>query len=1688
MKKVDKWAGFTLIEAMAVLVLMGILLLVAVPNVSKMIDQSQFTKENDYAKTIYLAAQTELTRLYNNGQLPEIIDRLGSECKLAPEEMGVDKNSLNGANIYYMMISKDDPDLTENGAKVLYDILSGNVFDDVILAGSICVEFDADTGSVYSVSFSDKASHFYYNNEGQVDNGVSLYGTWRDAKNREKHDSMYGYYSSSVIDSAPKTQARSFTTCELVNSDALIFRFGHGNTGVINVDYTVELLNGNDVLSTFNFTGNEIANAVIGNNRVIGKTPSGGNYEFYVWRENTNGSNDVVYDLILDGIDFGILGRYGDAAGFMGSLDDGYRMKMSQTYSLTRFDLKQSQPEAKIRVRVTASNTGEYKFTSKGRTNQSSAYFGDKSDSDKIYIENARHLYNMRLNTDLSGNLLGAEYIQTNDIDWTEAVTAGQDGAKSERRAFLYGKNIEEGKDEGTVNRNFPSVDTFPSNAVYSGGSKAIRNMTVDNDYSLSQGNINEGAGLFRINNGVVEKLKLENINVNADSYAGVLCGKNTGVLREITASGSVKGSDSGVYIGGVCGIDGSSAEPERYVSIKSSVNVYGGSDVGGILGGTGAGALVMKDCSNAGKVTANSSYAGGITGRLLTGTSVKDVSNSGEITADASYAGGICGESSIDLDFESTANSGKIFAPEYSGGICGINSANITGKAGADINTGLVTADIRYAGGIAGYNSGNIVNCSSRNSFEADSETFSYSKRADRLKGDYVGGIAGYNKGLISSSDSSGGYIMGKTNVGGICGYSDTDIASVQNSANVVGMQFVGGITGKLDAGRTIAGCTNRGAVLSSEGYSGGIAGSNYGTINECVNNNAVKGMAANIPITSWNMQGDFAGGICGVNAGSINLMSGGTALEQRPYVFGGSYTGGLVGYNNSQNDFGISSSAIKGAYVSGLDCVGGAVGLNGAFGGNVRMDAEIIKINGRYMAGGIFGANLPKDINGEMNVEAIVTGASSSGNINADGVAGGVVGFNYCVPSYSSAFDVVYQSLMYLNGGFGAGIFYTKTCGIGNPTPPGASNVRINYSGCSNGLENVRNGVDLNVKHGGGGIVGVSSSEVITVFDSCANYGGVVKASEPLKNWVYDEHADDFVEYIDSYSGGIIGANTAQTTIRNCITTVIPYSSSNRWGVICQSNDGTIENCTVTLSEIDLNNDYWEGNESGFGGITGINKGAIVNSSVSGRIVVGNDDGDVPGSNIGGIAVYNEGNIHGCDLSIQIDAPSGDYVGGAAAHNKGRIWNVSVSGNGVSGRDFVGGISGRNYSSGWIAGVLDPGSDEEHRGVIVECQSVSGAKNVGGIAGENAGNITGMYESVNNSVYIHPVSNKSSVSASEANAGGIAGNGLKASVIDNCENYGKVVSGQYAGGIIGSNQGAIDNCKLQGSQISDSSKQGGSGGIAGISYKTDGSVKIEYKNGLSPDNVYTQSNVTVTKEFSNGTVKNCAAEDSVIQSADCAGGIAGYSSGDISGSAAIGCTVTGKTTGGIAGCQAGGSIMDCKAGSGLDMTSAENAGGIIGNAQNGVEVKSCRSSCISYNYGKNGFWGICGTTDFSMENCFVYTPSVVTSGDAFAPGAIDANGSYALYFAEYGSLDGGINGKYAAQYGNDTGYDFVWDTDEETGEEYLKTYRVLYENKSLFADYYDKAAGTVSTELAKCRSKSDYALLAKDIYNEYL
>ena len=215
--------GFTLVEVIVVCVILAILLAFSGASLTVYVSNEHFRRNDDYAKSFFVAAQTSLTHMKTSGQLEAFASDLkassGSDQTGALTNTMVPGISEYGGRVYYLR--KDKGELDEDG--LIFRLLDSYVFDKTLLDEAVCIELDPSEGVVYSVFYSDASAELRYEGESAPSDSANL--TERGETERRK---VYlGYYGSeSMTDAAPSSLGKPvISDVELINSTSLTLKW-----------------------------------------------------------------------------------------------------------------------------------------------------------------------------------------------------------------------------------------------------------------------------------------------------------------------------------------------------------------------------------------------------------------------------------------------------------------------------------------------------------------------------------------------------------------------------------------------------------------------------------------------------------------------------------------------------------------------------------------------------------------------------------------------------------------------------------------------------------------------------------------------------------------------------------------------------------------------------------------------------------------------------------------------------------------------------------------------------------------------------------------------------------------------------------------------------------------------------------------------------------------------------------------------------------------------------------------------------------------------------------------------------------------------------------------------------------------------------------------------------------------------
>lgn len=1440
-----KKGGFTMVELIVTLVIMGILFAIAVPNLTGYIHLSQFRKNESYAKTMYLSAESSLTYYRTGGEWETFSRKVKREGAL---DRRYDTNNDRFGRIYGIRLEKGEyaAGNLDGDAALVAELLENDTYDKSVLNAAICIEIDVTSGQVYSVFYGTACDGLYYESNA-ASKPAAASGTWLDMDRRDydtRRAERLGYYSVDDVTNVVNLDMTKLkiTSINLVNSETLSLNWSsNSKSSDKDVRYQICFYNNENkqLLLSMEFKPIELNGSTMSLPVRVGDSTNV-NYTFPLEYDQTNKRFSLTLDAMMN-------------AALQKELKSNETAKKASSTSITRFGGALEKPLT-IYATIQAFpnedqlNPGdEYQPSTVVTSNTANSMFGDGTNSTSCEVAAFRHLSNIRY---MDENETRTFAVTAHALDWnSDSVRVYQTGDHG-TLPWLRGSETA-----------FPSIPKLSSAQSLDGnsgvlnrivsvltGGNTISNLKLDKD-SVADGS--EYLGLFQRNEGSIINLKLANpsVKVTSDSLEGVgaVCGFSSGSLKDSEVTGAavdvnLSGSTNAQGIGGFVGV----AEP---ADSNSKINNLGTSgSVTGVL-----------------PASSNTRGIGGIVGKLvINGSYPAKLQNEADVTGNRTV-GGVVGYAGI--------------RDGASGNATGQDISNCTNEglvlSSADAGT---EAQGKYIGGIVGYAyKTSFGSCTSRAGY-ANGYQYKASDES-KLRGWYVGGIMGYSHGAVmyNCSTKANGYVLGGNYVGGIVGGTSTTSQQVflhdtgwgsstkvtTNASYVVGRSYVGGIVGINQGNSIIENCVNTGVVAGYDSYIGGICGANMSgstgspTILNCASyvsdtHNKIYNL-----VTGWGATGSFAGGLTGYNSGVIQF-DGKAAVSTRSVagiVVGKDYVGGVIGFNDEKGTINVDYKLIGGRVRATGDCAGGLVGLNASTELlEQTLTIQPSSVQGRYYVGGAIGANVV-NLNSDITVDGLTVN-NSLGTITAEAYCGGLIGYQRTYTATNLDGKHLREALS--NG--------TLLPGIQEGNVPGAAAASLNNNTITitaknnSSLKTASNNMTIRAYAYAGGIVGYCESQTKMYVKDCLNAGGFERPTltSSLSSGVNMETYLSVQGY--EQAAAALRTELAGSTMRvSIIGGVVGVNGENH----------VIDHCgnTGTMNGLDA-----------MGGVVGLNEGLVTGCTLSGSMGSATQDciGGIAGLNVGkavsktyGTLGYEAGTITGCVTEKDITVTGKDTVGGIVGCNigysdgsktiGGTVKDNRSSAN-VSGASRVGGIAGENGGTvalsamqqsdsrrvngtgSGIGGVIGVNTATGHldasggpAGEVIAADSkltVQGDTKVGGIVGINrgqlggtsislltsaaqvrasnggAGGIVGAQEGTGANTILSYAKNIGQVTANKGAAGGIVAiNGTKetaaaangANVVQNCIGLGIVTSNDgYAGGIVSENYGTVNKCTV--------------------------------------------------------------------------------------------------------------------------------------------------------------------------------------------------------------------------------------------------------------------------------------------------
>lgn len=1024
--------GFTLVEMIVTMMLLSILLTISVMGLMAWQDWSDFNQANEYAETMFLAAQNQLSEYNANGTLEDFAKQTKN---FSPAEVKLDSIyyeegqaysddsvwvTVNKGTLVSVRANKGDyslyaagKDTTSLTAPIVYQLLQGYLYDTSILNDAICVEFSLEDGQVFSVLYSaksngDEVEIFEYDNDNDSLRGSVNIATRYDSYRKDR---MIGYYGVDTLSTALKgtKEKPSIDEVKLNNEDTLNLSFKVSKPAnaaqKMNYDITVY-----DVDSDF-CTSENMADGV----PVMKFTLNGAKIKNYANRQAQNcaitryvkdetgtwsaqelgefpvlawSDTDGTIRVVLDAADFqATSASYEMNLSILRDTSKASKVananfKFKSTYTFHRFGLDANKIKCSIKGYGAA-----YDTTTERQSNQSYVYFAEENNNTdaakkvvnyNYSIANARHLYNMRYVTDITANteksvdelrLSSAHYEQDKNKVLTCHFQLSED--------INWAGFVESGAFYNTNGNGIQLNDETADLAECFISMKQLRpEDSLDGKNTDGKSYTIKGLTMSQAGNALCRLYTDMDTGKADDEKKPVgLFATNYGTIGNLKLD-EVQITSPGDYVGSFAGI-----------------TVYGKN-----LTGETAGILenleVVNDDVDAetASFVKGKSYVGGITGTLIadsdsvvSAVTWKELSNAAKVTG-LSHVGGVVGElrteknRSTAITLEDCENTGAVYAvvkdgedkkdSKFVGGIAG-SCVNEYAANHTDDTSALANITIKNSNSTPFYSRKDLQ------AFLGNQDGTAFATYADKVAGTYVGGITGYSyfstlQGVRAELDNGKhSYVFGHDYVGGIVGYAT-------GSAELSGTDDTN-TNGRND--NYVIGCS----------YVGGVIGAN-----------------ADIDLTktqedTGNSSGDTLvlvekGASPIVVSDTVNSKNTVSNWQNTGVVYAtGMYAGGISGYNTGSLLENLDTSGavtVAGEYpVShAADYVGGITGYNhGVIKAEARKDNNV-RIVGKNYVGGIVGYN---DSGAEVTNYAVTAG-SINGDTDKGSYVGGLAGCN--------------------------------------------------------------------------------------------------------------------------------------------------------------------------------------------------------------------------------------------------------------------------------------------------------------------------------------------------------------------------------------------------------------------------------------------------------------------------------------------------------------------------------------------------------------------------------------------------------------------------------------------------------------------------------------------------------------------
>lgn len=625
MKVKNNKKGFTLPELVVTLIVLAIILAIGIPTAINYIRRAEFRKNEENAKTIYLASESVLTWYRSSGQWEEFREEVLGQ--------GIKNTKFTGEmkdRIYAVTLAPGDYGTAKGDKSPVLDLMDDLTYSkDMLSQGAVAIEIDVESGHVYSAFYGTHCVGLGY---GRGDAGGIL--DMDDRSYESRRDRFLGYYSAdditNVVDLSPVRL--KISSISLVNSETLYLKWSsnsrHDN---MDLEFHITFHEKNSKKELFQLTVDMAKAKEMGWSGSASDASSMTQLPVIVDGQEIDGWSfpllyqDGSFSLVLDGMmsadALAALEQTGLSAAKQTKLHQSSDVSITRLAQISKIAEKSgvdlSNPQniyATVKAVSTYKNTdgdmSEYRQSSEVNSNSANTMYADGTNESNHMLDAGistfRHLSNIRY---YDASKSAKFTLKNNEMDWN-SVGTGLYGyaASGDFNKLKWTEN--DGKLE------FPAIPRLSVNHSLDGGSsnRKISNLRLGktsaaDDATTGEFHIKttEYVGLFCEADGDISNITFHNPSMVMADVSG-------STVADVSDFGNIKGA--GIVAGKGAGNFENiaiTAEPSDKQVLTVSLPNRNDSDKTAGIGGI-AGVLV---CSDANVQINNLSVSGKITAKL---------------------------------------------------------------------------------------------------------------------------------------------------------------------------------------------------------------------------------------------------------------------------------------------------------------------------------------------------------------------------------------------------------------------------------------------------------------------------------------------------------------------------------------------------------------------------------------------------------------------------------------------------------------------------------------------------------------------------------------------------------------------------------------------------------------------------------------------------------------------------------------------------------------------------------------------------------------------------------------------------------------------------------------------------------------------------------------------------------------